>query len=230
MKCAIMQPTYLPWSGYFNLITNVDYFIFLDDVQHERRSWQMRNRILLNGKECLLSVPIEKCGRETLLKDVRTKDDTGWKREHYLKLEQAYKKTSYGPLILDALSSFYNEQIDINNLSYFNRKVIVGISEYLGITTDFFLSSELNPFGIRSERLGNLCKLVGADSYLSPLGSREYLENDNFSDNFHIKLEYQSFYPLPYGQYKSKEFISHLSVVDLIANLGPREALKKIRG
>ena len=60
MRCAIMQPTYLPWAGYFNLISQVDRFVFLDDVQFEKQSWQTRNRILLQGEECLISVPVRK--------------------------------------------------------------------------------------------------------------------------------------------------------------------------
>lgn len=56
MKCGIMQPTYLPWSGYFNLISSVDIFVFLDDIQFNRRSWQTCNRVLLRGEEYMLSV------------------------------------------------------------------------------------------------------------------------------------------------------------------------------
>ena len=58
MKISIMQPTYLPWSGYFSMIKNADIFVFLDDVQFDKRSWQQRNRILLNKKETFLTVPV----------------------------------------------------------------------------------------------------------------------------------------------------------------------------
>ena len=57
MKCAVMQPMYLPWAGYFNLISSVDRFYYLDDAQYERGTWQNRNRILLNGQAQFLTVP-----------------------------------------------------------------------------------------------------------------------------------------------------------------------------
>jgi len=71
MIVSIMQPTYLPWIGYFDLISKSDIFVFLDDVQFSRRSWQQRNRILLDGKETMLTIPIQNKGkREQLIKDV----------------------------------------------------------------------------------------------------------------------------------------------------------------
>ena len=65
-----MQPTYLPWSGFFNLISDVDVFVILDDVQFEKQSWQSRNRILQNGKELMLSIPIASQSHKTLIKDI----------------------------------------------------------------------------------------------------------------------------------------------------------------
>ena len=71
-SCAIMQPTYLPWSGYFNLIKNVDIFIFLDDVQFDRRSWQTRNRINQGGRDLLLSLSTNKTTQNEFIKNSYT--------------------------------------------------------------------------------------------------------------------------------------------------------------
>ena len=82
MKCAIMQPMYLPWAGYFNLIAAVDTFVFLDDVQLERQSWQTRNRILLGGKEVLLSVPTQRVPLDTPIELIALADATRWRHRH----------------------------------------------------------------------------------------------------------------------------------------------------
>ena len=66
MIVSIMQPTYLPWIGYFDLIAKADIFVFLDDVQFSRRSWQQRNRVLLDGKEMMLTIPTKNKGKRTI--------------------------------------------------------------------------------------------------------------------------------------------------------------------
>lgn len=88
-----MQPTYLPWAGYFHLIGTVDKFVFLDDVQFERRSWQSRNRILLEGREHYLTVPVRKASRSELIKNIAIDNDQEWRKRHLQLLRQAYLKT-----------------------------------------------------------------------------------------------------------------------------------------
>ena len=218
-SCAIMQPTYLPWSGYFNLIARVDVFVFLDDVQFQRRSWQIRNRILLNGKEHLLTIPTCKVEREARLSDIRIDQTIEWRNKHWKTLQAAYAKAPHGESLLDLLSSAFKGEA-IGGLCDFNLELISRLKDHLGIDTQLVRASSLNCLGKRSEHLLNICQALQCNHYLSPAGSQEYLQVDGFSQQHDVALEMQRFDPAPYSQHRSGEFVSHLSVVDVLANLG----------
>jgi hypothetical protein len=215
-----MQPTYLPWSGYFNLIQSVDQFIFLDDVQFEKRSWQSRNRILLNGKEHLLTVPTAKSPQSTLIKDTKIDDRSDWKRKTYATLVAAYNKAPHGKEIIESLSPFYRSN-EYELLADLNIAIIRQLCVFLGMNTKFIRSKDLACEGVRSSHLVNICQRLGFNVYLSPRGSMTYLTEDRFEETSGLTLEYQEFSPKPYKQYKSLDFVSHLSIVDVIANQGP---------
>ena len=219
MKCAIMQPTYLPWSGYFNLIASVDHFVFLDNVQYERRSWQARNRILVNGAEHLLAVPVERCPQDTPLDQVRISEVEDWRRRHWLTLKAAYEKAATGRELLAQLEPHLT-QLGEPLLARFTEAIIRDLVASLGITTRLWRASELPAQGVRSERFASLCKALDCTTYLSPRGSMQYLEEDDFSARFGIALEFQSFEPQLYSQWRAAQFVSHLSIIDVIANLG----------
>lgn len=221
-----MQPTYLPWSGYFNLIRSVDTFVFLDDVQFERRSWQMRNRILLEGQEKMLSVSTIKAPRETLLRDIELTDVDRWRTSHAQQIRHAYRSLPGWPAV-SRLLDVYLELPELL-LADFNVAIIETICELLAITTRFERASELDCGGRRGGHLGEIATKLGADVYLSPVGSREYLAEDGFSDRFDLDLEFQSYVPRPYPQPSAPDFVSHLSVVDVIAHLGPEGAAEYI--
>ena len=97
MKIAIMQPTYIPWAGYFNLISQADKFVFLDDVQFAASSWQQRNRIIFNGKIHMLTVPVLVKGRpDQLIREVQTDETQKWRQKHLSILRQAYSRHPHG--------------------------------------------------------------------------------------------------------------------------------------
>lgn len=220
MKCAIMQPAYLPWSGYFNLIASVEIFVFLDNVQFERQSWQTRNRILIDGKEHTLVVPVQRATLTTQIKDVQISNERGdWRRAHWLTLRSAYGKTPYGSQLLTLLEPLYVGEEE-TSISVWNQAIITRLAEALNLSARFLPASKLDCPGERSERLRALCQALGANTYLSPRGSAEYLEADGFALQDRVKLEFQSFNPRPYPQYRRMQFSSHLSLVDLIANTG----------
>lgn len=218
-----MQPTFLPWSGYFDLIESVDHFVLLDNVQHSRQSWQTRNRILLNGAEHMLVVPTEKCALSTLISDVRINDARDWRRKHWLTLCAAYSNASYGHDALALLEPFY-VGINERSLARFNQGIICAIADALSCRAKVHTASELETKSGRSERLVSICKVLECDTYVSPQGAKEYLEDDGFSETSGIRLEFQDYSPQPYRQFRSKDFVSHLSIVDVIANLGVERA------
>jgi len=225
--CAIMQPTYLPWSGYFNLAAQVDVFIFLDDVQFERRSWQNRNRILQNGAACLLTAPVRKAAQSTPIHQMELVQDEPWAERHLQALRTAYpqlRQQAGVDKVLEVLASARPAR-----LADLNIALILALFELLGITCQTLRASELGCSGKRSAHLAELCQRVGARRYLSPQGSREYLAEDGFEDLSGLTLAFQEFTVTPYPQRQAAEFVSHLSVLDVIGQCGPEFAARYIR-
>jgi hypothetical protein len=227
MKCVIMQPTYLSWSGYFNLISNADVFIFLDDVQYEKSSWQNRNRILLNGKPHWITASALKGSLSQLICQTKTEDKHNWRKKNYKLLESTYRKHPYGKDMLEIVDLILDESL--NYLAELNISLIMRFCEKLNIKTSFYKSSELNVTGQRSDRLLKFCQHFGCDEYLSPIGSAEYLKEDGVFDNAPVKLSFQEYTPRFYEQKGATEFVSHLSIVDVVANLGWEQATEYVR-
>lgn len=230
--CAIMQPTYLPWAGYFNLINSVDYFVFLDDVQLERQSWQTRNKYLLKGNEKYMSLPIShELGLSATINNINFSNNfLPWQKKTYRKLVSAYQKATYGEIVLqDLWDYFHNYDCRNITLSEYNIILIRFFSEKLGIKTEFLRSSEMDFFSSRSNYITLILKNINCDIYLSPNGAKEYLKEDKFEERSGIKLDFQVYTPSPYIQVDSNEFVSHLSIIDIIANLGYVRAKEYIK-
>lgn len=221
MKCAIMQPTYLPWAGFFNLILEVDIFVFLDDAQYQKSSWHSRNVISNNGSRQWITVPVkhEKLSQkinETLFAN------SLWKSKHIKTIEQTYAHHEHIRDLYDVLATLENDRSE--NLADLNITLIKSILKNLSINAKLLRSSDLGVGGERSSRLVEILSSVGATEYLSPIGARQYLEEDSFEAISGLKLSFQDYKPKSYGQKNSTNFLSHLSVVDLIANIGSKRA------
>ena len=213
-----MQPTYLPWAGYFNLILNADIFVFLDDVQFEKQSWQNRNKIIIDSKEHLLSIPVKRNGLKTAIKDVLVDDTQKWRKKHISAISQNYCGHKYYKnvkIVLDIINdSTLIHLVDIN------MSIIQSLCDILSIKKEFIRSSELACAGTRSEKLVNVINHLNCNRYLSPIGSKTYIENDGVLSNTDIDIGYQNFKLKDYKQKYMKSFISYLSIIDVIANLG----------
>lgn len=230
--CSIMQPTYFPWLGYFDLIDRADTFVFYDDVQIVKQSWGIRNRIKSANGPVYLSVPIVKEKHHTERTFINSKLDYNqdWVKKHLDTIRLSYKKAPYFnevfPLIEDKM------QTKPETLGILNISIIRMLVEYLGLSTEFVFSSELkNITGKKESRLIQICNKLNADFYLSPQGSSQYIEHNQpggqFSDS-EVDLYYQNFehpvYPQLWG-----EFVSHLSIIDVLMNCGKEETLKLLR-
>ncbi|WP_255414982.1 WbqC family protein [Cohnella sp. AR92] len=214
-----MQPTYLPWAGYFHLMSTVDTFVFLDDVQFARRSWQQRNRIVLQGREAFLTVPVMSRGKqEQLIYDVVTDETQAWRQEHILKLRHAYGKHPYGNEIIHLIERCYQESG--SKLCELNINIISAIKHALHMNAKLLRSSELSADGTKSAYLINICKSVGASHYVSAPGSRQYIEEEALFAVEPLELSYHMFQPFLYPQRNATEFIPYMSIIDLISNVG----------
>lgn len=229
--CAIMQPTFFPWAGYFNLLKQVDTFVFLDDVQFDRRSWQSRNRVFDGGSPSWLSCPTIKAPRDALIKDIEIAQHEHWQSKHMKKLSLNYSKTPFYEQVLPIIEAAYNSEH--THLADFNIQIIEHINQLLSINTNTVRASALNVAGKRSQKLFNLCHTLGVTDYLSPQGSKQYLYEDGVFDSGNIKLHFQGFVPVPYPQLHSNralgnDFVSHLSIIDVIANIGVEQTQRYI--
>jgi len=228
-KClVIMQPTFIPWAGYFELMLNSEEFVFLDDVQLEKQSWQTRNRLIINGKIHWLSVPVQHDNSKQLICDTKLLIDDIWRKKFLNSFLFNYKKHSFFDDAFEVFDYLINQSE--SKLSSFNINLIQFIKRRLNITSNTYLSSELAIGGNRTDRLISLCDHFNALEYLSPLGSLEYLQSDGFSNKTNTKLRFQNFSPIAYKQYGSAQFISHLSIIDVIANLGWLNTKKYLMG
>ena len=225
-----MQPNYLPYPGYFNLISSVDKFIILDTAQFEKQSWQSRNRILLNNKVLWLSVPIKKTGLSTIIKDIEIVPSNNWITKHMKSLIQAYIKAPYGNSLISFLEEYYEQVRKIYNLnnkclSLINKLFVNKICEKFNFKDKIILASNLKlTENKRSKMLLEIIDKINCTEYISPLGAAEYLKEDGFENNSNISLTLQSFHSNVYNQFNSHEFYSKLSIVDVIANCGFEQA------
>ena len=226
IKCAIMQPSYLPWAGYFNLVAQVDVFVFLDDAQFQKNSWHNRNRILVNQTPHWLTAPVNRKSLSQTINKSLFDDKQNWKQKHVKLLRQTYSKHPFSDEILPVCDII--ENYDFQNLSDLNICLIKWVMKKLKIKTECFLSSELNILGKRTDRIIKILQKLNADIYLSPQGSAEYLDLDGFSDKTSVKLTFQSFEPKLYKQFRQDKFESHLSIIDVVANLGWKNTKKYI--
>lgn len=225
MRAVILQPTYLPWIGYFGLIDLADVFVFYDDVQFVMRSWQRRNRILMRNKGPIwLSVPVKvEFGQN--INEVMINTDIAWRDKHWTTIMHAYSRAPFFLEYASALEEIYTNEW--KNLADLNITLIGKLSQILGIRdTRFLRSSELDVKGKKTDRLLNVLKKIGADEYVSGPAARSYIETDKFREQ-NIALYWHEFSHPTYPQL-SGDFVPHLSVIDLMCNVGEK-SLEVIR-
>ena len=222
-----MQPSFFPWAGYFNLASMADVFVFLDDVQLEKQSWQTRNRILLQGKPAWISVPVLHRNLHQTIKETEVCDQYKWRGKLLRQLAQGYARHQHCSNAMEVAEML--PLIDSASLAEINIRLVQAFCARLGLSPKFVRSGELDLRGERSERLIRICKRFDCDEYVSPAGAADYLAEDRFVDQTSIRLTLQRYVPLPYPQPKTGEFVSHLSIIDVVANLGWAGAAQYVR-
>lgn len=219
-----MQPTYLPWIGYFDLIDQADVFVFLDTVQFEKQTWQQRNRIrTANGLEWI-TVPVYIKGRfGQPIRDVSIRT-TEFPGKHIRALRQHYAKTAYCSEYLPELEGILASARSDPSLARLNVTLIRWLADRLDIGCRFTFASELAAEGSRSMRLVAILKELGATRYLSPRGSLDYLREDrHMFEEAGIPIVVQNYVHPEYRQ-RYASFEPGASALDLLFNEGPAAA------
>lgn len=230
MKIAIMQPTFCPWIGYFVMIARVDAFVFLDCVQFQKQSWHSRNKIKVNDAPFLISLHLQKAPLQTLIQDMRLCDMKKWKMVLLKTLRQNYQKSQNFKEIYEILEyALFN----FESLSQLNIYLIEQFSQILKLKTPFIKASSLALSSQKKEKLVlEICQILKADEYLSPIGAKDYLQKDEARVLFakaNINIEYFAMnHPVYKQQGKQNNFLQSLSIIDLLFNAkNPAQILNK---
>jgi len=216
-KVAIIQPNYIPWKGYFDIIAAVDVFIFLDDVQHTVRDWRTRNKIkTAAGTSSWLSVPTTG-GRNQLIREVAIDQTQGWARKHLEAMRHSYGKTPHFATYFPQFSELLTSPTVL--LADLNIRLTEQITAWLGLSREFLRSSQLGAAGTKDDRLIDLVQQVGGSYYLSGPAARDYIRPERFADAG-IELAYHDYQGYPAYPQISQPFDPFVTVLDLLFAVG----------
>jgi len=201
-----------------NLLKQADVFVIYDDVQYTKNDWRNRNKIKTPDGCMWLTVPVYDGGKP-MIKDVKANDTQKWRQKHLKALKMNYGRTFFFDDVFLLISHVLYSHID--SLYLINMALISNFMDYLGIETEIKYSSEIGFKEFKkTDRLVKICQHLDTSKYLSPNRSVDYLEPDKFKDAG-IELEWHNYRHPKYNQ-QWGEFISHLSIVDLLFNYGKR--------
>ncbi|HEV7509610.1 MAG TPA: WbqC family protein [Thermoanaerobaculia bacterium] len=223
-RIAILQSSYIPWKGYFDIIGKVDEFVLYDDVQYTKNDWRNRNRIKTQSGAAWLTIPVLLKGRfgQTIREaEIR---DRSWAVRHWKSLQTSYSRAAFFPALGPAIRNLYESTAEERSLSAVNELFLHALCGLLGISTRITRSADYELSGDRTERLIRLCEQAGATTYLTGPSARAYLEVESFAARG-IDVHWMSYAGYPeYRQVYGPPFIHEVSILDLLFNVGPTEA------
>jgi hypothetical protein len=224
MIVAAHQPSYLPWLGYLDKLARADLFVVMDDLQYEAQNFQNRNRVKLNTGAAWLTVPVERGHQSDRVCDKRIRDQASarehWQRRTWATLTVHYGRAPHFARYAGELEEVYRRpwqrlvDLDLHVLDLARR--------WLGIKTPVVLASSLGLAGQKTDRILDLCRVVGARVYLSGSGaSSGYLDVDRLRAGG-VAVAWQSFrHPIYPQRYPELGFVPNLAFLDLVLNCGP---------
>jgi len=221
-----MQPGYLPWLGFFELMSKVDLFVFLDDVQYTKRDWRNRNRIRTRSGWQWLTIPVLNKQKSTqLIKDVNINNSMDWRKKHLKALRINYQKAEFFDAYFNDIERIFSQ--DWTSLSEITITLILFLKEKMGIRTPCARASAFEIKSRKTERIVEICELLGAGHLYDSKAAAAFINTELFRDRG-IKIEFQD-YAHPVYKQVYEPFISYLSAIDLLFNCGP-DSLRIISG
>jgi hypothetical protein len=225
MKLAIMQPYLLPYIGYFQLINAADKFVVYDNIQFTKKGWINRNRILVNGKDEYITLPLKKDSDFLNIDERKLADTFKTERIKILrKLSGSYSKAPEFKSVYTLIESVFNNNEE--NLFSFIYQSLQAVCNYLDIKTAFVISSAL-PINhqLRSQdKVIAICKALHATEYINPIGGVDLYSKETFRQN-NIELNFIKATAFDYKQF-SNEFIPWLSIIDVLM-FNPKEKVQQ---
>ena len=223
MKVVVLQPSFLPWQGHLDQYAWCDRFVLYDDVQFDKHGWRNRNRILTAQGVTWLSIPVKAKGAP-LVRDIEVDYAQPWRRKHLETLRQAYTKAPFFDWLYPDLQQYYAN--DWARLLDWDVEGLKWLTARLGLPWKGVFSSDLDAPGQKTERLIAICQKLKATEYLTGDAARDYLDESQF-ERIGVKVRWHGYQHPVYPQ-RGSDFVSHLSIVDLMFQAGP-DSLKTLQ-
>lgn len=213
MKLAIMQPYVFPYIGYFQLINSVDTFVFYDDVNFVNSGWVNRNKVFVNNKELLFTIPTNWSQNKKINEVSFSENYEKWKTKFLITLKHGYGKKQNFADMLSIVKETFDKSSDLNSLC---KNSIVNVLNYLDVKKNIVFSSDTynNSSLSASDRIIDICKKEKCTAYINTIGGMELYNKEQFLLE-KINLSF----------IKSKEPLNYLSIIDIIANRGKETKL-----
>ena len=219
MTLAIMQPYFLPYIGYMQLMNAVDTFVLYDDVAFINRGWVNRNRLLINSQEYLFTVPLKDASQNKRINEVHLADDPKWRSKLLKTVEQGYRKAPFYQAVMPLTEKIVNFTTDsIADLVHFS---LVELNQYLGLSTKLVTSSSIyNNVDLKAQtRILDICRQENATRYINPIGGTDLYDKPTFAEAG-IELNFIKSKQIEYPQFRRgdgrNEFVPWLSIVDIL--------------
>ncbi len=218
MIVAVDQPNYIPWKGYFDLIHDVDLFVFYNDVQYTVRDWRNRNKIVTPHGIQWLTIPAGN-NRNRQICEVRL-NDYEWQKNHFETIKFAYGKAPFYKKYID----FFEDAFLSKRWEYLyelDQYLTIQIStEFLGIKTKFADSRDYEKTGAKHDKLLSLLNSIGGvDTYVSGPAAKSYIQAEDYEKN-KINLKWKDYSGYPVYPQLSESFSHEVSIIDLLFNVG----------
>lgn len=211
MKLAIMQPYFLPYIGYFQLINEVDKYVIYDDVNFINKGWVNRNNILLNGKSFLINLLLSGASQNKFINQINVQLD---QRKLLKTVEAAYKKAPYFDHVFPVLLAII--EYENRGLEKFLWNSIVELCKYMSINTELIFSSSIKKDNTlkSQQKILNISKILGADIYINAIGGQALYNKSEFKKQ-NIELNFLNAVSTPYPQFVN-DFVPNLSIIDVL--------------
>jgi hypothetical protein len=217
-RVAILQSNYIPWKGYFDIIHDVDEFIFHDDVQYTKQDWRNRNRIKTAHGPTWLTIPVGSRDEQRICEVELPRDD--WAAKHWRRIQDAYGRAPHFEAFRPFLESVYRDP-SWRYLSDFNQHLIRAIArDFLGIGARFRDSRDFGLQAKGQQRLLELLRFVGADVYVSGPAARAYIDPRAF-ETAGIELVWKDYAGYPEYPQFHPPFDHQVTILDLLFHTGP---------
>ena len=218
MTLGIMQPYFMPYIGYWQLMAAVDTYVVYDDVNYIKGGWVARNNILLNGQKHMFTITLNGASPNKLFNEITIKDD--FKKFSRL-IESVYRNAPYYAEVSALLDRIYD--YEDKSLGAFMMHSFQVVLDYLDINTKLVLSSTIaKDNSLRGkDKVKHICRLLGADTYYNAIGGQELYDKDDFKVDG-IDLYFVQTNLTPYAQL-GNEFVPGLSMIDILMYNSPTE-------